>query len=150
MKGSGDDATTSQIVTSIRLAAIMASTGVLLLHWFPTLPLLSSLPFLCLCLKGLHINTYTAFLLYILWGSYLTLLFYPLHYLVGHWCHLGLYSPLILMAKDIRKPPSRVFLAVQTMIWDTPLLLWMRVSNLCSLRGMEVATQAYAIRLIFL
>ena len=145
-----DDDVTSHIVTSHYIAVVMTAAAALLLYLFPGFWVIATIPFLCLCLKGLHINTITAILLYVIWGGYLLVLFYPLNYIVGQWCLMGLYSPLILLSKDIRKPPSHAFLILQTVIWDVPLMLWMHVANFFSLRGMEVPAQYSATYFIYI
>merc|ERR1712196_140952 len=59
-------------------------------------PILSICPFVYLCLKGSKEYT-TAFLLAIVWTSYLILLSFPLKFVVGKWYLLFVSTPIAVI-----------------------------------------------------
>ena len=50
---------------------------------------------------------------------------------------MGIYFPFALIFKDIKQPPSQIFLWAQTLVWDTPLLLWMRILSFFRIRALQ-------------
>lgn len=95
-------------------------------------------PFLFLCFVGLN-SWKSSVMLSMVWGSWLLLLFYPLSYYIGNYFYLFIYSPLILPFRRELSIPYRFFLLIQTIIWDYPLIIWVKSCSYLGFRALEVS-----------
>ena len=92
-------------------------------------PILSIGPFVYLCLKGSK-EYATAFILAIVWSSYLILLSLPLKLVIGKWFLLFVSSPIAII-KVSQLPSAKnniLFLEAQYLVWDYPLLLSSKIA----------------------
>jgi len=100
--------------------------------------LVSVLPFAYLLQVGLACELLDALILTSLWTPYLLLLFWPFSFLLGRYTILCVYSPLfVIFAKRPYTPPGSLFLKLQTVLWDWPLIIWVRVLCAVSRRGLR-------------
>lgn len=99
--------------------------------------IMASLPLFYFCYKALHLSLAHSAILYTIWCLYTCLVFSPLYYLFGRYILLSIYIPLFLVLKDIKDTPSLLFLFIQSILWDTPLILFMRCMSLLGMRALE-------------
>ena len=92
-------------------------------------PILSIGPFVYLCLKGSKEYT-TAFILAIVWSSYLILLSFPLKFAIGKWYLLFVSTPIaVIKASQFKNAKNNIlFLEAEYYVWDYPLLLCSRIA----------------------
>jgi atypical dual specificity phosphatase len=79
-----------------------------------------------------------ALILTALWTPYLLVSFWPLYIIFKHYTMLCVYAPLVVIfLKKPYQPAGPFFLKLETVLWDWPLILWVRI--LCALgrRGLR-------------
>ena len=121
----------------------------------PELYLLSLLPHTALVVQILETDLLSTLILTTFWSFYLNICILPLYFVIGPWILLHVYLPLFLMMASKRafayiaakrqKHGSEhagayivelLFLSLQSIIWDWPLLIWMRICNLVGKRAL--------------
>ena len=96
----------------------------------PPYILCSILPHAYLIMGNMNTDTISAVALTLIWSIYMNIIFAPFYLLLGKWIILSIYLPLfVVFAKKVHQPPSWLYLKLQTLIWDTPLFLWMRICH---------------------
>lgn len=99
---------------------------------------LSISPFLALCISGLKTSRLAGLLLAVVWTVYLLLAFLPLYWLIGRFFILSIYSPIyIIYGKALHQLPGLAYLILQTVVWDWPLLLWVHIASVLSIRALS-------------
>lgn len=121
------------------LALVFASTVLFLAPPSLTVPacLLATSPLLYFTYKALKLSILHSFTLYTVWTLYMCAIFSPLFLLIGKVAVLVVYIPLLLVFKDIKHEASPLFLICQTLFWDTPLILFMRIMAYIGVRALE-------------
>jgi len=73
-----------------------------------------------------------------IWVSYTMLLFGPCTLLVGRFVILFVYAPLlVIFLKKPHVPPSYFFLALESVLWDWPLIFWIRLLSFVGRRALR-------------
>lgn len=121
----------------LRFLACLA-TAFLSLHFLPltyAVPTAMT-PLLILCYRGLELSSVHALSLCIVWTLYDCFLLLPCFLFLGKYAFIGIYFPFAIILKHIRYQPSQLFLWTQTIVWDTPLLIWIRMLALFNVRAL--------------
>lgn len=88
------------------------------------------LPFLTILVQGLHLKTHLAFILWILWCSWMLLLFSPLGHprILGRYYVLMVYLPFVCISLHSPHRPTYFFVNIfEPLLWDMPLLVWIKI-----------------------
>lgn len=100
--------------------------------------LLAVAPFANLLIHGMKCEALDGLILAALWSAYLLVLFCPLVLIVGRFVVLVVYAPLfIIFVKKPHQAPGPVFLLLETLLWDWPLILWVRLLCAVNRRGLR-------------
>lgn len=103
-------------------------------YWF------ALIPFVLIATKGVDISIQSGLLLSTLWISYILLLMSPLFLVVGRFTVLSVYLPIIgvVFYKEPHEKASWIFLLLEYVFWDMPLLIWIRVMSSLGYRALQV------------
>jgi len=100
--------------------------------------LLAVAPFANLLVHGMKCEVLDGLILAALWSTYLLLLFCPLVLVVGRYVVLVVYAPLfIIFVKRPHQAPGPAFLLLEKLLWDWPLILWVRLLCAVNRRGLR-------------
>eukprot|EP01031_Cornospumella_fuschlensis_P031375 gene31375-37923_t len=122
------------------IAVIVPLTSFIYLLAFPNLPsVLAILPFLVLTTKGVDLTVVSGLFLSAIWIVYTLTLTLPLYYLMGRYFILMVYLPVngVVFYKEPHDPATDVFLTLQTIFWDSPLLLWIHIMDFFKKRALQ-------------
>lgn len=134
-----DDELSSQIISSYSILYGMLLFAGALLVLFPSFSFLLVLPFLLLCIKGIHSSVLNGIIVAVIWGSWLSLLFSPLFFVSPQLIFVSLYSPLVFISfKNTKKLPSTLEYCIQWVVWEIPLFIWIRLYSMLGWRALEV------------
>lgn len=77
--------------------------------------------------------------LVIIWYFYFYFLLFPLKYILGNFISLLVYIPIVFVASTDpwKDKTNKVFLFLETFVWDNPLMIWMYFISLIGLRALE-------------
>lgn len=131
---------TTGILSKKLLARAVLAAALIGLLLFPAAPSwLALLPFLVLTTKGVDLSLPSGIFLTIIWTIYTLAVTLPLYWVLGRFFVLLVYLPInaVVFAKAPHDPASRLFLSLQTVFWDVPLLLWMRIVSLLGGRALR-------------
>ena len=87
------------------------------------------LPFSLICIKGLKTSLAEGLTLCCVWGGYLLLLGRLFQRFFGDYHVLSLYLPLPIYDRLLYRVFPGLYLSLQTVVWDFPLLLWAKLLN---------------------
>ncbi len=97
----------------------------------PPYILCSILPHAYLIIGNMNTDAISATALTLIWSIYMNAILAPFYLFVGKWIILSIYLPLfVVFAKKPHQPASWLYLKLQTLLWDTPLFLWMRICHI--------------------
>ena len=91
---------------------------------------LASLPFIFILTLGMDLSIIDGVVLALIWTTYLSCLFVSIYVYMQPQCLrrfvvLLLYSPLFLIvSKKPHTPSPQLFLLLETLLWDYPLIMW--------------------------
>lgn len=116
------------------------SIALLLLVLLPkTYSLVSVLPLYVLITKGVHISIANGIFLSTMWIVYILTLLFPLYWLLDRFILIFVYLPIaIVFYKDTETAPDQLFLILETLFWDIPLLLWVQIISAIGGRALQV------------
>lgn len=113
----------------IAIASILWSFCYLLL-FNSMYPWLSIIPFIIMIIKGVSISIISGLFLSMLWIFYILILVSPLYLIFGKFILLSIYVPIILVYyKSQHEEANSIFLLLQDIFWDKPLLYWIRIMS---------------------
>lgn len=96
-------------------------------------------PFVLMATKGVDITILNGLFLSALWMSYTLFLTSPLYFFVGRYIVLFIYLPIIgvVFYKEPHQPATRIFLFLETVFWDYPLMWWMKLISMMGGRALK-------------
>jgi protein-tyrosine phosphatase len=97
------------------------------------------IPFILMATKGVDITVVNGLFLSALWMSYTLLITSPLYVLVGRYIVLLIYLPIIgvVFYKQPHQPADPLFLLLESVFWDFPLICWMRLISKMNGRALK-------------
>jgi atypical dual specificity phosphatase len=97
------------------------------------------LPFILMATKGVDITVVNGLFLSAFWMSYTLLITCPLYVFVGRYIVLMIYLPIlgVVFYKEPHQKADVLFLTVETVFWDFPLICWMRVISKLNGRALK-------------
>eukprot|EP01039_Chlorochromonas_danica_P007211 gene7211-7977_t len=129
---STDTKSKAPIISEKLLAFIVPFLSFLYLLFFPQLPqLVALLPYLALIANGVYTTMAGGVFLCTIWIVYTLTLTWPLSFLLGRFFLLLVYLPIngVVFYKQPHQPASSLFLMLQTVFWDVPLLGWVYIMD---------------------
>lgn len=129
------------------IAVIVPLTSFVYLLLFPNLPsILALIPFLVLTTKGVDLTVVSGLFLSAIWIVYTLTLTLPLYYVLGRYFILMVYLPVngVVFFKEPHDPATDLFLFLQTVFWDVPLLLWINIMDYFKKRALQVGERYIA------
>jgi hypothetical protein len=102
---------------------------------------LAIVPYLVLTTKGVDLTVLNGLFLSVIWISYTLALTFPLYFLLGRFSILLVYLPIngVVFYKEPHDQASLVFLYLQSLFWDYPLLIWINIMNTIGRRALHVS-----------
>lgn len=100
----------------------------------------AAVPFILMITKGVDITITNGIILSALWILYLLVVLSPFSFLLGRYYILVVYLPMVLVVyfKEPHAHATKLFLANQTVLWDIPLLVWIRIVSSFGGRALKV------------
>jgi protein-tyrosine phosphatase len=97
------------------------------------------IPFILMATKGVDITVVNGLFLSALWMSYTLLITSPLYVLVGRYIVLLIYLPIlgVVFYKQPHQPADPLFLLLESVFWDFPLICWMRLISKMNGRALK-------------
>jgi atypical dual specificity phosphatase len=122
------------------LAMLVPVLSLSYLLLFPTLPAtLALLPYLALTTKGVDLTVPSGLFLSAIWICYTLTLTLPLYWILDRFFILLVYLPIngVVFFKEAHDPATPLFLWLQTVFWDIPLLFWIQIMDKIGGRALQ-------------
>ena len=131
----------SQIIPSRNLAIITVSMSFFyILVSSESYPFAALIPFILMIINGLHVSVISGLFLSFIWIAFISMLLSPFIYFIGYskFIFMIVYVPIgIVFCKKPSIKSAPVFLFIQTLFWDLPLLFWIHIISLTNGRALE-------------
>ena len=102
-------------------------------EWF------AAVPFILMATKGVDVTVIDGLFLSALWMSYTLFITSPLYFFMGRYLVLMIYLPILgtVFYKQPHEPATQLFLLIETVFWDYPLMWWMRIISMINGRALK-------------
>lgn len=128
---------TKLLAISAFVASFLALTLVDQIH--PLLVVL--LPFYVMIMKGVDVDLFSCSILTIVCFVNSLVVSFPFKFIAGKYYYMTIYMPIVIVFyKEPHDAPSSLFLLLQQVFWDNPLMIWIHLMCYLKLRALQVRT----------
>lgn len=130
----------SQIIPkrSLAITAFICSTSYMILFQNSS-SLVAMIPFILMVTKGVDLTVLNGLILSALWTIYTMTIALPFYFIFGRFIILFIYIPIIgvVFYKKPHEKASDLFLFLEWLFWDTPLLCWIYLVSITGGRALQ-------------
>jgi len=96
-------------------------------------------PFVLMATKGVDLGVLDGLVLSVFWITYTLVVSLPFYPILGRYLMLMVYVPIlgVVYYKKPHEKADTIFLFMQSVYWDFPLIQWMKMVSYCGGRGLK-------------